>query len=63
MKELEKMTRRELAEVIVNEQIKKGIVKPESKEIQIQARLKGCGALKPMCKNELYAGAKAYIEG
>ena len=34
MKELEKMTRRELAEIIVNDQIKRGVIKKENKELQ-----------------------------
>lgn len=63
MKELENMTRKELAEFIVNAQIKNGLVKPENKEFQIRGRLKGCGALKPQSKEELYRGAKAFIEG
>lgn len=61
MKELEKMTRKELAEVIVNNQIKRGIVKKENKDIQIKARLNGFGALKAMSKSELYKGAKALL--
>ena len=61
MKGLEKMTRKELAEVIVNEQIKRGIVKKEDKDIQIKARLNGIGGLKAMSKSELYKGAKAFL--
>ncbi len=61
MKELEKMTRKELAEVIVNNQIKRGIVKPEKKDFQIKTRLKGCGCLKAQSWMDLYEGAKAMI--
>lgn len=61
MKSLEKMTRKELAEVIVNDQIKRGLVKPENKEMQIKVRLKGYGYIKAMSKNELYKAAKAFI--
>ena len=61
MKELEKMTRRELAEVIVNDQIKRGIVKEENKELQIKARLKGFGMTKAMSWLDLYEAAKCFI--
>lgn len=59
MKKLEEMTRKELAEVIVNNQIERGIVKLESKEIQIEARLNG--RLR-MSKMELYKSAKAFVD-
>lgn len=58
MKELEKMTRKELAEVIVNDQIKRGIVKAENKEIQIKARLTG---MFKMGWLDLYETAKQFI--
>ena len=58
MKKLEDMTRKELAEIIVNDQIKRGIVKPEKKEFQIQARL--TGSLK-MSWLDLYEAAKHFI--
>lgn len=61
MKRLENMTRKELAEIIVNDQIKRGIVKPERKEFQIQSRLKGCGMIKAMGWMELYETAKHFI--
>ena len=61
MKELEKMTRRELAEVIINDQIKRGIIKEENKEMQINARLKGCGMVKAMGWMDLYETAKQFI--
>ena len=62
MKKLEEMTRYELAEVIVDDQIKRGVVKPENKESQIQGRLNGVGALKPMTKSELYKSAKYILD-
>ena len=58
MKELNNMTRRELAEVIVNDQIKRGVVKPENKEKQIVARLSG---VIRMSWHELYKAAKAFV--
>lgn len=42
------MTRKQMIEAIVNDQIKRGIVKPEDKQNQVNTRLKGCGALKTM---------------
>lgn len=42
------MKRKEMIEAIVNDQIKNGVVRPEDKQRQIDARLKGCGAAKPM---------------
>ena len=62
MKKLEKMTRKELAEVIVNNQIERGIVKAENKAFQIKARLKGCGMLKAESWTDLYNGAKAVLQ-
>ena len=61
MKELKEMTRKELAEVIVNDQIKRGVVKPEKKDFQIKARLKGCGYLKAQSWMDLYESALAMI--
>ena len=58
MKELKNMTRKELAEIIVNDQIKRGIVKPENKNLQITARLSG---IIKMSWLELYEVAKAFI--
>ena len=40
-KDYSKLTRKEMASMIVDDQIKRGIVKPESREKQIQARLTG----------------------
>lgn len=40
-KDYSKLTRKEMATMIVDDQIKRGIVKPESRERQIQARLTG----------------------
>ena len=61
MKKLEEMTRKELAEVIVDNQIERGIVEKENKQFQIEARLKGYARLRPLSKSELYKGAKAMI--
>lgn len=58
MKELEKMTRRELAEVIVNNQIKRGIIKKENKEMQIKARLTGTFKMGWL---SLYETAKQFV--
>lgn len=52
-KDYSSMTRKELAEAIVDDQIKRGIVKKESRELQINARLKGIGSAKPMSKQDL----------
>lgn len=60
MKKLEEMTRRELAEIIVDDQIKRGIVNEENRDLQIKARLYGIGSLKPMTKNELYRVVKSF---
>lgn len=56
------MTRQELAELIVDDQIRRGIIKKESREVVIRGRLKGLGASKPMTKSELIEGAKAIEE-
>lgn len=61
MKQLEKMTRRELAEVIVNNQIERGITRVETKELQIERRLKGCGVLKAQSWTDLYEAAKSMV--
>lgn len=58
MKRLEDMTRKELAEVIVNNQIERGIVKAENKERQIKARLTG---MFKMGWLDLYETAKHFI--
>lgn len=55
MKELEKMTRKELANFIVTNQIERGILKEESREIVVK------GFLKAQTKTELLKGAKAMI--
>lgn len=57
-----KMTRKELAAYIVDNQIKRGIVKPENRKKQIDARLKGHGAIKAESWTDLYNGAKAMQE-
>lgn len=46
------MTRKELITACVEDQIARGIVKEESKELQIKARLKGMYGLQPMSKAE-----------
>lgn len=53
------MTRKQMIEAIVNDQIERGIVKAEDKQAQINARLKGCGALKPMSLRDC---ERAYCE-
>lgn len=40
-KDYSKLTRKEMATMLVDEQIKRGVIKPESRERQIQARLTG----------------------
>ena len=54
-----KMTRQQLAEVIVDDQISRGVVKAESRNIQIKGRLKGIGSAKPMSKKELLDAVNA----
>lgn len=61
MKELEKMTRKELANFIVTNQIERGILKEESRERVVKGLLKGAGFLKAQSKSELLQGAKAMI--
>ena len=57
MKKLNEMTRKELAEIIVNDQIKRGIVKEEKKELLIKGRING--PLK-MSWMDLYNAAKCF---
>ena len=61
MKELEKMTRKELANLIVTNQIERGILKEESREIVVKGMLKGAGFLKAQSWSELLQGAKAMV--
>lgn len=56
--ELYNMSSRQLATLLVENQIERGIIKPESKEKQIQARL--TGSLK-MSKKSLYEYVKKYL--
>lgn len=56
------MTRKELAELIVEDQIKRGVIKEENRDFQINARLKGCGSLKAMSKRDLLNGALALVK-
>ena len=53
-----KMTRKQLAEYIVDNQIERGVVKPENRDLQVNGRLKGVGASKAMSKQELLKGAE-----
>lgn len=62
MKVFEKMTRKELATLLVEDQIKRGVVKIENKEAQIKSKLKGFGSyIKPMSKTELVRYANMYL--
>lgn len=42
------MTRKEMISACIDDQIARGIIKPESRERQIRARLKGGAGLPPM---------------
>jgi len=55
------MTRKQMIEAIINDQIKRGIVKAENKQMQINARLKGCGALRPMSLRECKEAYDGYF--
>lgn len=46
------MTRKEMITICVDDQIKRGIVKPENRTMQINARLNGRGPFKAMSKAE-----------
>lgn len=59
---LHSMTKRQLAETIVDDQIKRGVIKQENRDFQINSRLKGLGALKPMSKNELIKGTESVLK-
>jgi hypothetical protein len=50
-----------MIEAIVNDQIKRGIVKAEDRQMQVNARLKGCGALKPMSYRECKEAYDGYF--
>lgn len=63
MKKLEKMTRRELAELIIDNSIKRGIIKAKNRELQINARLNGYGLVKPMGWVALYNTALCITMG
>lgn len=62
-KELKDMTRKELAEYIVDDQIKRGVIKEDSKDKVVDRYLKGAGAVKAQSWTDLYNGAKAIKEG
>lgn len=47
-KGVKEMTRKEMITACIDEQIKRGIVKAESREFQVKAHLKGMGASRPM---------------
>lgn len=57
------MTRKEMITICVESQIEKGIVKPENKEFQIKARLKGYAGCKPMSLRECQNWYNAVING
>lgn len=61
MKELEKMTKKELANFIVTNQIERGILKEENRSKVVTRMLKGIGILKPQTKTELLMAAKSMI--
>ena len=56
--ELYNMTSKQLATLLVEDQIKRGIIKPENKEMQIKARLNGSTK---MSKIKLFEYAKKYL--
>lgn len=56
--ELYNMTSKQLATLLVEDQIKRGVVKPENKEIQIKSRLSGSTK---MSKTKLFEYAKKYL--
>jgi hypothetical protein len=59
IKDYSKLTRKQMATMLVDDQIKRGIIKPESRERQIQARL--TGSIK-MSKDALIEYAKKYLK-
>lgn len=62
MKELEKMTRKELAILLVEDQIKRNIIKEENKIQHLKRVLNGFGSyIKPMSKTELVKYANMYL--
>lgn len=62
MKEFEKMTRKELAILLVEDQIKRNIIKEENKATHVNRVLKGFGSyIKPMSKVELIKYANMYL--
>ena len=56
------MTRKELIEFCVDDQIKRGIVKPENRKMQINARLKGFAGIKAMTKADCVSWYKSITE-
>lgn len=62
MKEFEKMTRKELAILLVEDQIRRNVIKEENKVTHIKRVLKGFGSyIKPMSKIELVKYANMYL--
>lgn len=55
------MTRKQMIEAIVNDQIERGIVKAEDRQMQVNARLKGCGALRPMSLRDCERAYREYF--
>lgn len=64
MVNLNKLTRKQLAALIVDNQIVRGIVKRENRDYQINVRLNGFqfGLIKPMTKAELVQAAEAFLQ-
>lgn len=56
------MTRKEMITACIEKQIENGIVKPERKEFQIKARLKGYAGCKAMSKSECIEWYKSVFE-
>lgn len=62
MRDFEKMTRKELAILLVEDQIKRNVVKEENKTTHVKKVLDGFGRyIKPMSKIELVEYANMYL--
>ena len=57
-KDFSKLSRQQLATLLVEDQIKRGIIKPENKQLHIKTRLNGSFR---MSKEELLEYAKKYL--
>lgn len=55
------MTRRQMIEAIVDDQIKRGVIPAEGREHQIRARLNGIGAAKRMSYEECKVAYEGYF--